>query len=312
DKATGRRSWKTLKGRPGVAVWGPTLEQALLDGLAEYHLEPEFGPRPSKHGFRFPNRNQFLSQFILDRTGVSSRLQQLRDTCQDSTILNLLRGAHANDVLEGSIKSTSSLRTVTPDGSVEQVKTIADLVAPPHDPCLDVIENTSAIELGNVYMEPVPMCNELLPLSVHTQLPKTLQLFSPVYLSPRTDFVLYDRGREVHHATTYLRQTTGPCLTYDTWIYECVISGSLWRRIRSSPEEDLDSLTLCQRLYTDSNHRDRKPLTIFYRFDVSGHLEYNLVVTSSEYTGLERISSNSCVTWGKPIRQRCRSIASET
>ncbi|KAF6741161.1 hypothetical protein DFP72DRAFT_946589 [Ephemerocybe angulata] len=273
DKATGRRSWKTLKGRPGVAVWGPTLEQALLDGLAEYHLEPEFGPRPSKHGFRFPNRNQFLSQFILDRTGVlrtykqvSSRLQQLRDTCQDST---------------------------------KQVKTIADLVAPPHDPCLDVIENTSAIELGNVYMEPVPMCNELLPLSVHTQLPKTLQLFSPVYLSPRTDFVLYDRGREVHHATTYLRQTTGPCLTYDTWIYECVISGSLWRRIRSSPEEDLDSLTLCQRLYTDSNHRDRKPLTIFYRFDVSGHLEDNLVVTSSEYTGLERISSNSCVTWGK-------------
>ncbi|KAJ7895305.1 hypothetical protein B0H13DRAFT_1624453, partial [Mycena leptocephala] len=45
---------------------------------------------------RYPGRNQFLSQFILNKTGeqrtakqVGSRLQQLRDSCpgQDCTLI---------------------------------------------------------------------------------------------------------------------------------------------------------------------------------------------------------------------------------
>ncbi|KAF6758172.1 hypothetical protein DFP72DRAFT_1064896 [Ephemerocybe angulata] len=300
NKATGRRSWKTLKGRPGLSVWNPMLEQALLDGLAEYDSDPEFSPKPSKHGFRFPNRNHYLSQFILERTGVlrtdkqiSSRLQHLRDTCQDSTILHLLLGTHRIDASEGIDKSTSSLRPIIPEMNVKQVDIIGDLEAMPHAPCLDVIKNTSGINLEIAYLEPMPSCNELSPRSVHAHFSKTLQLFSSVYLNPKSDFVLYDRGQEVRRATTYLRQTTSPCLIYDTWVYECAIPGSLWKRLSRSP--DLSSLTIQQRLYIDNS----QPLTIVHRFDVSGPWEDNLALGLSMHRRFptDKIYSKSYVTW---------------
>ena len=114
--ATGRRSWKTLKGKP-EAVWPPALEGALIEGehriysfraafadefasiaLEEYR-KMEARPTTSKYGVRYPMRNRFISDYILEKTGktrtakqVGSRLQQLRDTCKDgrceSTALN--------------------------------------------------------------------------------------------------------------------------------------------------------------------------------------------------------------------------------
>ncbi len=98
---SGRKSWKTLKGK-GEAVWPPYLEAALIEGpptppfpsslaypllsaLDKYRPETS---RSTRSLSRFPNRNRFISDYILHVTGkrrtakqVGSRLQQLRDTC---------------------------------------------------------------------------------------------------------------------------------------------------------------------------------------------------------------------------------------
>jgi hypothetical protein len=59
--------------------------------LEQYQFTNDHKPQTSKHGIRFPYRNRFISQYIYDKTGktrthkqVGSRLQQLRDTCEDS------------------------------------------------------------------------------------------------------------------------------------------------------------------------------------------------------------------------------------
>lgn len=101
---TGRKSWKTLKGKT-EAVWPPYLEVALFEGPSSHSLiistfishfptqglsryQPS-NPRATKSLGRFPNRNRFISEYILKKTGkhrtpkqVGSRLQQLRDTHQ--------------------------------------------------------------------------------------------------------------------------------------------------------------------------------------------------------------------------------------
>ncbi|KAI0319279.1 hypothetical protein OF83DRAFT_1111341 [Amylostereum chailletii] len=76
-----RRLRKNLKGKH-EAVWTPSLETALLEGLDSYR--PKISSRPF---LRFPDRNIFISDYIFRATGkvrtskqVGSRLQQLRDT----------------------------------------------------------------------------------------------------------------------------------------------------------------------------------------------------------------------------------------
>jgi hypothetical protein len=83
--ATGRRSWKTLKGK-SEAVWPPPLEAALIEALERYQTDYL---RATKPPGRFPMRNRFISDFIYQATGkrrtpkqVGSRLQQLKDTCR--------------------------------------------------------------------------------------------------------------------------------------------------------------------------------------------------------------------------------------
>lgn len=89
---TGRRIWKTVKGRR-EAVWPPELEASLLEGLRRYHQHKW---RPALD--RFPMRNRFISDYILETTGkrrtakqVGSRLQQLKDTCRQERILQFLQ-----------------------------------------------------------------------------------------------------------------------------------------------------------------------------------------------------------------------------
>ncbi|KAH6913376.1 hypothetical protein BKA70DRAFT_720602 [Coprinopsis sp. MPI-PUGE-AT-0042] len=97
NAATGRRSWKTLKGKP-EAIWPPALEGALIEALEEYR-RMEARPTTSKYDVRYPMRNRFVSDYILEKTGktrtaqqVGSRLQQLRDMCEDSRLSSLLGG----------------------------------------------------------------------------------------------------------------------------------------------------------------------------------------------------------------------------
>ncbi|KAJ7780126.1 hypothetical protein DFH07DRAFT_463732 [Mycena maculata] len=77
------------------AIWPPQLETALVEALEKYR--PSNSQRDTRLLRRFPKRNQFISDYIFTTTGkrrtakqVGSRLQQMKDTCADVRILNLL------------------------------------------------------------------------------------------------------------------------------------------------------------------------------------------------------------------------------
>ncbi|TRM65444.1 hypothetical protein BD626DRAFT_546930 [Schizophyllum amplum] len=88
-----RRSWKTMpEGKE--PVWPPQLEAALIEGLEKYRPGSNTETRQLR---RFPKRNRYISDYIHQITGkrrtpkqVGSRLQQLRDTCHDPRILDLV------------------------------------------------------------------------------------------------------------------------------------------------------------------------------------------------------------------------------
>ncbi|PPR07739.1 hypothetical protein CVT24_003737 [Panaeolus cyanescens] len=92
-QTTGRKTWKMTKSKK-EAVWPQHLESALLKGLRKYKPASTKDPR---HLLRFPRRNRFISEYIYETTGrvrtakqVGSRLQQLRETCRDQRILDLI------------------------------------------------------------------------------------------------------------------------------------------------------------------------------------------------------------------------------
>ncbi|KAI1786632.1 hypothetical protein LXA43DRAFT_50301 [Ganoderma leucocontextum] len=94
---TGRKCWKTTKGGREV-VWPPDLEAALVEGLEKYQ---PVASRTSRSFGRFPMRNKFISDYILQATDklrtpkqVGSRLQQLRDTTEGKRILQQLSSRH--------------------------------------------------------------------------------------------------------------------------------------------------------------------------------------------------------------------------
>ncbi|KAF8972704.1 hypothetical protein BDZ97DRAFT_1913190 [Flammula alnicola] len=89
---TSRTGRKTLKYKRLEPVWSVALEEALLQGLEAYR--PSSARDPSLLQ-RFPRRNKWISDFIFQQTGktrtakqVGSRLQQLRETCEDPEIIS--------------------------------------------------------------------------------------------------------------------------------------------------------------------------------------------------------------------------------
>ncbi|KAJ7223395.1 hypothetical protein GGX14DRAFT_427433 [Mycena pura] len=90
-----RKLYKTQDS--GRAIWPLPLEAALVEGLVR------FRPQASRETLmlgRFPGRNQFIARHIAVRTGqwrspkqVSSRLQQLRESCANDELGQLLFAA---------------------------------------------------------------------------------------------------------------------------------------------------------------------------------------------------------------------------
>ncbi|KAK0434735.1 hypothetical protein EV421DRAFT_1689264, partial [Armillaria borealis] len=148
--ATGRRSWKTLKGK-GEVVWPPNLyvtyiadqvndltmynrEAALIEGASTHRprealqkYKPSHELRSSKSPGRFPMRNRFISDYIFELTGkrrtrkqVASRLQEMKDKCKGEEsksmiILDLICRPFDNDVDLGTGSSNGcSVHTTSP------------------------------------------------------------------------------------------------------------------------------------------------------------------------------------------------------
>ncbi|KAJ7231385.1 hypothetical protein B0H12DRAFT_209260 [Mycena haematopus] len=104
-----RKTWKTSRG--GETVWPLDLEAALLEGLERYQPDDS---RETRMLGRFPRRNRFISDYIFDKTGkrrspkqVGSRLQQLRESCGGTQLLELL-SPFRKPVYPASSSSTDS------------------------------------------------------------------------------------------------------------------------------------------------------------------------------------------------------------
>ncbi|KAJ6580547.1 hypothetical protein DFH09DRAFT_1146118 [Mycena vulgaris] len=87
-----RKTWKISRG--GDTVWPVELEARLLEALEKYQPDDS---RETRMLGRFPRRNRFISDYIFEKTGkwrspkqVSSRLQQLRESCGGKKLLCLL------------------------------------------------------------------------------------------------------------------------------------------------------------------------------------------------------------------------------
>ncbi|PBK98909.1 hypothetical protein ARMGADRAFT_483248 [Armillaria gallica] len=111
---TGRKSWKTMKGQHNEPVWPPHIEAALIEALEKYRPHSANIKNP-KELRRFPKRNIFISNEIYKKTGrrrtakqVGSRLQQLRDTCEDDRVLDLLTRKEYSPEPESSSTDTSA------------------------------------------------------------------------------------------------------------------------------------------------------------------------------------------------------------
>ncbi|KAJ7483337.1 hypothetical protein FB451DRAFT_1393444 [Mycena latifolia] len=113
----GRRIWKKTKERTET-IWPPLLETALVEALDKYR--PAKSHRDTRLLRRFPKRNRFISDHIFSVTGtrrtakqVGSRLQQMRDTCEDERILNLISRREYSEELDSdaaelALSSTAS------------------------------------------------------------------------------------------------------------------------------------------------------------------------------------------------------------
>ncbi|KAJ7498100.1 hypothetical protein B0H11DRAFT_1998669 [Mycena galericulata] len=137
----GRKSYKKTKERK-EAIWPPLLETALVEALDKYRPSSYLGDTRLLR--RFPKRNQFISDHILSVTGkrrtakqVGSRLQQMRDTCADDRILNLLSrreySPEGDSTMEPNTPSSSSLTTeltpsLTASSPVSSTSDITDAV----------------------------------------------------------------------------------------------------------------------------------------------------------------------------------------
>ncbi|RXW17910.1 hypothetical protein EST38_g7944 [Candolleomyces aberdarensis] len=267
-KATGRRSWKTLKGK-AEAVWSPELEALLIEALEKYQYNDDHKPTTSKNGIRFPYRNRFISDYIYEKTGksrthkqVGSRLQQLRDTCEDTRILSLIsRGSvHDSDDDKDSYEQTvtpppgrraasaSSRRDVAEHERpklVVFVQIVAQATQPPRRvPRLHFICN----DINN------PITLHLSPLSqLHSAQSRNssfLSFFSNVVqfasaypLHQETEFVIYEDERPVGQEKGYLRSvaTAEPS---NGSVYECDLAASFWKAI--SELKDPNRVTILQ------------------------------------------------------------------
>ncbi|KAI0689728.1 hypothetical protein BC835DRAFT_227415 [Cytidiella melzeri] len=135
---TGRKCWKTIKGK-GEVVWPPRLEAALVQGLERYR---PVDTRSARALGRFPMRNKFISDYIFELTGqrrtpkqVGSRLQQLRDTCED-------------DPLPARHDASAASPDIRPSPSPPR-DFVNLYVLPPHSPWTNVA-STSASSLDNI------------------------------------------------------------------------------------------------------------------------------------------------------------------
>ncbi|KAF9004059.1 hypothetical protein BDQ17DRAFT_1541698 [Cyathus striatus] len=229
--ATGRRSWKTLKGK-GEAVWPPVLEAALIEALEKYQPESS---RSNKILGRFPMRNRFISDYIFETTEkrrtpkqVGSRLQQLRDTCKDPRILQLI-SRRASDM---ELLGTPS----PPPGKGGRLVVYTDVA----------IEASPYISSPAVAIPIVELKHNDIASPFTTTEPQHTIVF-PLSACSSDNFIVYKSSESVHQEIVPLRCTRAPSVgTGGQWFYITELSPNFWERLCDS--SDPTKYTLLQNM----------------------------------------------------------------
>ncbi|KAF8972169.1 hypothetical protein BDZ97DRAFT_1783536 [Flammula alnicola] len=269
--ATGRKSWKTLKGK-GEAVWPPLLEAALLDALEKYQPDT-VGPKSDKNLGRFPMRNRFISDYIFETTGkrrtpkqVGSRLQQLRDTCKKDKILQLI--SHHRNTPEPT--STSSQSEGSQGLPHRHLPRAVPLPPPPVDTKLIYVKISLQSELWPAPIPSIHFVNndttnpQFIQLSPSSYPPsgsrsqnkdysssilpflsRSVEFPSPCALTPESTFVVYVNGSNtpVHTEIVPLRCMSSP-MQRSGWLYGSDLVPAFWEMLCSS--RDITRYTILQ------------------------------------------------------------------
>ncbi|KAF9069000.1 hypothetical protein BDP27DRAFT_1421426 [Rhodocollybia butyracea] len=281
--ATGRRSWKTLKGR-GEAVWPPHLEAALIEALEKYKPDDL---RSNKTLGRFSMRNRFISDFIYETTGkrrtpkqVGSRLQQLRDTCKSDRIMHLISRRNTENEQESSGSSSSKSPSVSPAPEIHTAS---------HDLKKVVWVNIVLEQLS--WPSPPPVINivdteELMPLSVHlapnsrmdaissaygsvlSKLEPVVTLASPYTMDLYCSFSVFadGTGLPIHNESSML---TLHSTTHGSGnIYSASLVPGLWKSLCDSttPTRFTIMQTLYLALESSGNTQDNMHISVAYNF----------------------------------------------
>ncbi|KAK7032271.1 hypothetical protein VNI00_013230 [Paramarasmius palmivorus] len=298
--ATGRRSWKTLKGK-GEAVWPPHLEAALIEALEKYKPDET---RSTKTLGRFSMRNRFISDYIFETTGkrrtpkqVGSRLQQLRDTCKSERILQLIsRRPMEHDSDSTALSSDGNSSSATP---------------PPTDAYgSPTSERSSSGRRNNIWVNivleqpswpsPAPVVhiinnNKLMPLVVHLAplsstshvslnydsssshrlafMEPTINFASPCALALHCSYYVFldGAGLPIHTEVAPLKCQSSP-MQSSGWMYSASLVPGLWNNLCESASPT--RYTITQTLYParaassrlNSDNHGESCITIVYNF----------------------------------------------
>ncbi|KAF8150069.1 hypothetical protein B0H34DRAFT_678986 [Crassisporium funariophilum] len=296
--ATGRRSWKTLKGK-GEAVWPPLLEAALIEALENYQPDA-VGSKSSKNLGRFPMRNRFISDYIFATTGkmrtpkqVGSRLQQLRDTCKGDKILHLISHRHTPEPTSTSSPSEYSggaSPTPPPDSRLPTPKPkpvvvyvmicLQEDLWPAPTPSVHFVNNDTLtpqrIQLAPSPCAPRGRGSGSCTSSVLRSLSGSVEFPSPCALVLQSSFNIYMNGSNspVHSEIVPLRCISSP-MQRSGWLYTSEFAPNFWETLCSS--RDLTRFTITQTLKpirsgqsSDKGEREdsSRPISIIYKFSV--------------------------------------------
>ncbi|KAF8813184.1 hypothetical protein BYT27DRAFT_7181660 [Phlegmacium glaucopus] len=285
--ATGRKSWKTLRGK-GEAVWPPLLEAALIEALEKYQLEA-IGPKGAQKSGRFPMRNRFVSDYIYETTGktrtpkqVGSRLQQLRDTCKGEKILQLISHRGTPECQITGSQSDGSIRaSVTPppdrQGPSPTLTTIYVQISlqkelrPCPAPAIRFMENDS-MNPHIIKLSPRSYVGSEIKAStcsILTYLSGTVEFPSPYALVLQSTFLVYmdDSPAPLHSEIAPLQCLSSP-MQPSGWLYSSEIAPEFWDTLCSTPDLTRYTILQCLRpipaVHFDSD--SSRPIFIAYKF----------------------------------------------
>ncbi|KAF4613652.1 hypothetical protein D9613_007486 [Agrocybe pediades] len=290
--ATGRRSWKTLKGK-GEAVWPPALEAALLEALEKYH-EENGGTKADRTSGRFPMRNRFVSDYIFETTGkqrspkqVGSRLQQLRDTCKKEKILQLIANRNTPEPAITSPDCSPNNSPSPPPGpqkclsfpiekplSIFVKISLQRALQPTPTPLVELVANgrqtirlapfASPPSNGSSY--PAHTSSAVLPF-----LSKSVHLFSPCALLPESTVTVFsDNANSPLHTEYVALQYLSASAQISGHMYAAEIAPSFWGKLCSS--QDVTQYTIVQALQVlpadpSNSSASTSSISVIYKFE---------------------------------------------